>query len=230
MREFDSICLNPADLADKFGFGDGDLGNDLMDLWLPTSVWSHFLDEDSYAFSPTAMYLDSRTLLVQLVDEWLVPTLPESLQELLTYMHTSHNPVRLDPRSSDLEPEAAMEQLIEDLASCDPINVSWDNVSDLCTLLHPMHPKGWLEMYAVLFYQPQVFMTLSPGNIEVSAWKRGHTGFALPPRVDELTKQWTDDELFLAADLLRSGKTITYFSFKSEDLNAALNTAHMVLK
>lgn len=231
MTTHDSITLVPLDLTDMFGFGDGDLGNDLLDLWLPTSVWAKNMEDDSYAFTPLGRYLRSTTFLVALVEEHLLPTIPERFQQYVKVVHATHNPVRFEfehmfHTGSNVDDTLA--EIIDTLEGMEPVNVTWDVVSDVAGRVYPLRPNGWLSMYSTLIYEP-FWVDLDTGGVNIPAWKAGDYGGALRPRIDQLASEWSDDELFLAADLLASNAATTNIAHTREDMNAALHTARLVL-
>jgi hypothetical protein len=203
MPRKDRLVLLPVDLTDKWGFHDGDIMDPVLDAWITRSTWASILPSDDPADSP---YFSSRVLLAETVTRKLVPRLPEDIRPLLDRVFTVHNPMRVNPVVTDRdmtheEYEQQHDELRARLERIEPVLLDDDQIDEICQDVFPLRDRGWLAMYDALYW-PTLRIDLLPLPDEPSPFDAWDTRYRLVPFVSELAAGYSDDELFLAADIV----------------------------
>jgi hypothetical protein len=174
------ILLDPADLANKWGFGDGDMFDELIYDWARERGLT---GDDEY--DSGWPYVDSRMLLRAAVRRFVFPAIPKIIADHIEEIGTIHNPIRLphwedDPRADGWE---------EELNNIEPVRVKIEDLQTLADELFPWRPRHW-----VLIYNGLVAVNIMPGmfdpRADISAW------------LDELDA--SNEELQLIAELIGS--------------------------
>lgn len=224
------MLLSPRDLVSKWGFGDGDVCDELLDDLVDASPWATRVparDSEHRYEDPLWQYLSSRALLVELVRTHLLPVLPEQYRSNVNRVPTVHNPVRL---SVDETEEDTAENM---LATTAPVAVTDDQLRDAFERRFPVRPEGWVALFDVL---RQPFSALG----EDAKTHVAETEHGLVPEphlylcrfLDAYATQYHDDELLLAAHLLNSSDlTVSSVALSVKPtVEAVLHSASLVLR
>lgn len=131
------FLLDPADLANKWGFGDGDLFDELLQDWatsrgLATDTW-----DEAWP------YLSSRMLLTETVRAKLLPRIPTEIAEHVLHLNGVHNPVRIphwedDPRAAGWEDE---------LNRHEPVKVTAGEVRAVIDSMFGTRHPSWIAVF-----------------------------------------------------------------------------------
>ena len=203
MATIDNVSLDPGDLVNKWGFGDGDMAIDILHQWVQTTPCRQLLQAE-HQDHPIWQYYSYRALLMELVEQKLMPVIAEDLPPHRLYrMHTVHNPVRIEPALDEDHPEYE-ERAIElesVLTSLDIVDVTGEEIKSLCDQVFPPRPEGWLKLYSVFGLQLHlpthiVGETLAPGPFDLEPHRYA------PLLLDGYLEKYTDGGLRLAAELI----------------------------
>lgn len=167
------VTLCPADLANKWGFGDGDMFEGILHLWA-VGRERVAADGDDSGWP----YLTSHGYLIAVIRDQLLPTLPEEISGHVIRVVGVHNPLRIDfddPRAE------AWESMLEELPD---VTVSGEDLIAIADRTFPERPAGWLALHAAIVNQ----LMLPSVSYE-----------RLAELIDSVTA--TDDERLLAAEL-----------------------------
>lgn len=130
LETFSQVAFQPMDIFSKWGFADGDLLDDLLDVWLPSAGFS--IENGDW------LYVNSHLLLWEAYARFVAR--PGS--EPVMFVSTSHNPVRArrdwDERDrSSGTPAADAPQVL----------VPTEQLSALCAELFPLRSRGWMNLH-----------------------------------------------------------------------------------
>lgn len=218
------VVLVPAELLSKWGFDDGDLLNEPLERWVSRSPWAARFSEGRWVGNA---YFWSGRLLDRTVRRHLVPSLPEDIRPLIRNLMTSHNQIVVRPASRPgLDDDAfdiEMNRLERRLGLLAAVSVTQQEIDALCEELYPQRTDGWLALFDVL-YLPAHSPTLFDKYAHELPWD---VSVSLVPYVDGLAARFNDDELRLAADLLRHSPPRDLDRARIE---AALDAARRVLR
>ena len=235
MSTIDSISLDPGDLVNKWGFGDGDMAIDILEQWIQTTPHAEIRNDERYHDHPIWQYYSYRVLLMEIVEKFLMPAIAEELPpHRLFRMHTVHNPVRIEPalNEDESEYEERAIELENILTSLDCVEVTGEQLQSLCDSVFPARTDGWILLYAVLGYQldlPKHFVdqTTATGPFD-------HEPHRYAPAVlDQYLKKHTDGGLRLAAELLQgkiSRGEIQSYKLSPSDIEEAFTTVDMLIR
>jgi|Laugresubdmm15sn_1035100.scaffolds.fasta_scaffold46554_1 hypothetical protein len=209
--ELEPVYLAPGDLVSKWGFEDGDFGYEQIETWARNGYWAEMLpqDEDTEsADSALRMYLSQRAFLIALVERHVVPVLPPGCR--LVRIRTVHNPVRAEPTlDEDDEGYAeANDKLVAFLEQAPDVQVSGEELAALCEELFPFRSNSWLTMYQALwsnFHLVESIRTLSMTSKHLLG---NDSNTFLSRYVDNLSAVHDDDELNLAAEIIRQSEDV----------------------
>lgn len=223
-----ALLLSPSDLTSKWGFGDGDICDEVIDDLIDASAWvNHFppRDSDERFNVPASTYLSPRALLTELVRRLIVPKLPDEYRCHVHRVATVHNPVQLWLEEMDDD------ALDEELSALEPVALSDEQLREVFNQRFPMRPKGWLALFDALYVS---FSLLDDDalNVATPAGEFVHEGhLRLCRYVDACAESFADDELLLAAHLLVGDTTTRFFnaSINVGSVEDRLATARRVL-
>jgi hypothetical protein len=228
MNHNDHLVLNPVDLTDKWGFGDGDMMDPVLDDWLGRSAWSDLYDI-SECYEST--YFSSRIILTECVSRYVATTLPEDLRDSVSRVFTVHNPIRVYSQSTSTDAtddeyatnEESLRVRLEKLA---PVSVAKELIDALCNELFPLRQRGWMAMYDALYWLA-VRNDFLPVPSQPSPFDSWDVYYRLVPYVTKLADEYNDDELLLAAEIVSNTQPDR---FSVEDLRKALASSRSVLR
>ena len=87
------IELHPLSLTSKWGFNDGDVAYQPLLFWAKNSYFSKKWEAEDQELR---YYLHSHILLAHMVEQKVLPLLPQVLINSLNFSSTIHNPIMLD--------------------------------------------------------------------------------------------------------------------------------------
>lgn len=228
MNHNDQLVLNPVDLTDKWGFGDGDMMDPVLDDWLERSAWS---DLHNIREGYETTYFNGRILLAECVSRYVATTLPEDMRDSISRLFTIHNPIRLhlQPTSTDItdeEYEINEELLRKRLEKLPPVTVAKELIDALCNELFPLRQRGWMAMYDALYWLAvrNEFLPVPSNPSPFDSWD---VYYRLVPYVTGLADEYNDDELLLAAEIVGNNHPD---HFRVENLRQALESSRSVLR
>lgn len=241
----ESLTLHPLDLANDYGFGDGDIADAYVSDWTDGS-WAARFDLDGVDEAPVITYLAPRALLGAAISTYLAPTLSLPDGAVLARFTNTHNPFRVClaadlPRAQrpfsvpsrpwEPTPEQQEEldrQLAKALGQAAPVVVTPDQLTDLCDRLYPERPTGWLDLYQAAWWGYS-FKRELPSPEDPLLQEDVHR---LRPLLDEYAAYLPDEALGLAAELLAARRAGAAWELDAArtaaDLDAVLRAAHAV--
>ena len=220
------LLLEASDLSSKWGFGDGDLCDDVLDAWIHMSHWGEISDEQ-WNDSPASSYVSSRALLLESIRTYLLPKLTPVQRGYVVLVLGIHNPIRVEPpESDDHDFETACEILEEELKLIAPVLVSPEQVTELCASLFSPRARGWLGMFDKLTWSRALLRSYIGGK--TADCVEEHPWYAARRLVDELALRYSDDEMFIASELMSDAKFMRV-EHDWASLTAALTSAQKLL-
>jgi hypothetical protein len=225
MNEPNLTVMLPSDLTDKWGFGDGDMFDDVLADWLTRASWSgRQPDQDTYDHP----YFSSRLLLIEYVTRHLLPVLPEDLRPLVHRVMTVHNPVRISPELSGdglyEDDEQELDLIAARLERIDPVEVTNRDVDVVCNSLFPLRGPGWMALYESVYWPAVRNDFLPASDHQLDRWD---IGYRLRAFVNALGDSYHDDEMLLAAEIVPNHPLD---NVSSSVILAALDSARRVLR
>lgn len=220
------LLLEASDLSSKWGFGDGDMCDDVLDAWIMTSPWGE-IDAEQWDDSSVSHYVSSRALLLELIRTYLLPNLNPVQLSYVVLVLGIHNPIRVDPpESEDQDYETACELLEDELKLLAPVVVTPEQIEQMCTSLFSPRSRGWLGMFDKLTWSRMLLRSYNGDS--VTDCVEEHPWFAARRLVEELALRFSDDELFIASELMSDAKFMRV-EHDWTSLTAALASAQKLL-
>ena len=191
------LFLRPSDLLSKWGFGDGDACQELLEGWASRS-WAATRFED--LADPVHGYALSRVLLGELLREHLMPTvtLPDGVN--LVHVWSSHNPFRV----ADDDGELPDMEFCDRLEAAPYVALPQKTVDEVCDRLFPERSAGWLALNDVLGRSYGFAEGLAPsdrGNFPAYPFLADGV-LAVRLVVDALAGSLTEAGMLLAAEMI----------------------------
>lgn len=200
-----TLDLDPADLLDKWGFGDGDLTWPWVARWRESSWPADFLpavSESSIGVpDPTVYaYTNPDALLALALRTKVVPRLGKVIPTGLMHYRSLHNPFRIEEEvfnedSLHGDDAAIWHGLLSGRFA--PVVIPAQEVFALCERAYPARGAGWLALFEVMA-SSVVFANLSVPGEPLLSVDTFTVGFVL----DELTRDLPDEALLMATSLL----------------------------
>lgn len=209
-----AMFLEAMDLTHKYGFGDGDLADDVVYDWAEQS-WVAELPgavvEGEYVEHPVNSYCNSRVVLALAIKEVLLPSLTLPTGAFVERISSAHNPFYLIVNGHHVNEETVkaandptLTQAHRDLQQAPPVPVTHATVLQLCQRAYPKRPMGWLRLFDQLSWvfdldhvlPPPVEPILRMSTLRVGAF------------VDAYAAILDDEILGLASEVLRGGEVV----------------------
>jgi hypothetical protein len=140
------IELHPLSLTSKWGFDDGDVAYQPLDLWAKNSYFSKKWEAED---QDLRYYLHSHTLLAHMVEQKILPLLPQELINSLDFSSSIHNPITLEYQfpSEDENRDLKIDNLLANLPS---VEFTQSELNKYCQELFPLRGNGYLKLYSKL--------------------------------------------------------------------------------
>ena len=152
------IELHPLSLTSKWGFNDGDVAYQPLVFWAKNSYFSKKWEAEDQELR---YYLHSHILLAHMVEQKVLPLLPQVLINSLNFSSTIHNPIMLDYEFLQ-ESESKKLRIDNLLANLPSVGFTQSELDDYCEELFPYKDNGYLKLYSKLInsYGPHKPTTL----------------------------------------------------------------------